>query len=305
MIQMLHRLKSKRGYTIMEMTIVIVIIAIMAGTITANTSSRYNRIREATSTAKDFYTTIQTEFTRFQMFDGPLTMSLSKKYNANPYECVGSANRKYGGLMWYPRAGGNYPMKDNSPQMQQSGIRSDALYWRSSALPIPAGLTIEVHVVNNKILSVDWDYTTAGLFGKQPDEAGLTDEAEINAARSELSAVLQMELDRKMDYKDGYYYARVVYTNDEVTDPYGANWNPELASSASIRAQAVTVEWAAYCRRQFTTADANTYTFRKAYTSNAGEIVGVVGGTAATGSYLGDTGTSFLAVSSDGTEPNI
>ena len=96
----------------------------------------------------------------------------------------------------------------------------------------------------------------------------------------------------------------MVYTNDEVTNPHGANWNPELASSASIRATAVTVEWAAYCRRQFDISDANTYTFRKAYTSNAGEIVGVVGGTAATGSYLGDTGSSFLAVSSDNTEPN-
>lgn len=304
MIQRLHRLKSKRGYTIMEMVIVIAIIAIMTGTITANTSSRLNRIREANSTAQDFYTTIQTEFTRFQMFDGPLTMSLSKKY-ANPYECIGSANRKFGGLMWYPRAGGNYPMLDNSAQMQQSGVRSDALFWRNSALPIPAGITIEVHVVNNKILSVDWDYTTAGLFGKQPDETGLTDPAEINAARSELSAVLQLELDRKMDYKDGYYYARVTYTNDEVTNPTKANWAPENASSASIRASAVTVAWAAYCRRQFNSTDANTYTFRKSYTSNAGEIVGVVGGRAATGSYLGDTGSSFLAVGSDGTEPNV
>ena len=289
----------------LELIIVIAIIAIMTGTITANTSTRVNRIREANSTAMDFYTTIQTEFTRFQMFDGPLTMSLSKKYNANPYDCVGAANRKYGGLMWYPRAGGNYPMKDNSAQMQQSGVRSDALYWRGSALPIPAGITIEVHVVNNKILSVDWAYTTSELFGKQPDEAGLTDEAAINAARSELSAVLQLELDHKMDYSDGYYYARVVYTNDAVTDPHGANWDPTLASSADIRAQAVTVEWAAYCRRQFTTTDAKTYTFRKAYTSNAGEIVGVVGGTAATGSYLGDIGTSFLAVDSDKTEPNL
>ena len=78
MIQRLHKLKSKRGYTMLELIIVIAIIAIMTGTITANTSTRVNRIREANSTAMYFYTTIQTEFTRFQMFDGPLTMSLSK-----------------------------------------------------------------------------------------------------------------------------------------------------------------------------------------------------------------------------------
>lgn len=284
----------------MEMIIVIAILAIMTGTITANTSSRLNRIREANSTAQDFYTTIQTEFTRFQMFDGPLTMSLSKKYNASPDVCMTS--RKYGGMMWYPRAGGNYPVSLDASRMKNAGIESGTsnVDWRNKALPVQAGITIEVHVVNNKILSVDWAYKTADLFGKQPDEAGLTDEADINAARSELSAVLQMELDRKMDYKDGYYYARVVYNNDEAAVPGGCEDGG--ASSASIRAQAVTVEWAAYCRRQFDTADANTYTFRKAYTSNAGEIVGVVGGTAATGSYLGDTGTSFLAVSSDTTE---
>lgn len=292
----------------MEMIIVIAIIAIMTGTITANTSSRLNRIREANSTAQDFYTVIQTEFTRFQMFDGPLTMSLSKRYTDAGLKTVLASDalngRKYGGLLWYPRAGGNYPISNNSTYMTHAGVWDSATRWRNEALPVPAGLTIEVHVENNKILSVDWAYTTAELFGKQPDEAGLTDAADINAARSELSAVLQMELDRKMDYKDGYYYARVTYTNDEVTDPYKANFVLENASSASIRASAVTVAWAAYCRRQFNTTDSNTYTFRKAYTSNSGEIVGVVGGTAATGSYLGDTGSSFLAVSSDTTEPN-
>lgn len=299
MIQKLHRLKNKRGYTMLEMIIVIAILAIMAGTITANTSTRQNRIREALSTATDFYTVIQTEFTRFQMFDGPLTMSLQEKYAENPYNCIGDANRKYGGMMWYPRAGGNYPMKNNSAQMQQSGVRSDALYWRNSALPIPAGITVEVHVKNNKILSVDWDYSTGGLFDKQPDEAGLTDEDAIKEKRSELSAVLQMELDRKMEYKDGYYYARVIYTNDAVTDPHGANWNAELASSASIRASAVTVLWAAYCRGQLTTAN-ETYTFRRAYTSKAGEIVGVVGGEDKnTGAFLGDTGTNFIDVKDD------
>lgn len=277
------------------MVIVIAIIAIMAGTITANTSSRYNRIREANSTAKDFYTTIQTEFTRFQMFDGPLTMSLSKQYNNSPNVAVTS--RKYGGIMWYPRAGGNYPVKNDASKMAAVGVASDRMEWREKALPRPAGITIEVHVVNNKILSVDWDYTSVGLFGKQPDEAGLTDEADINAARSELSAVLQLELDRKMDYKDGYYYARVIYTNTSAAvkgvDPIPGGGG---ASSADIRATPVTVLWAAYCRRQFDSADPNTYSFRKSYTSNVGEIVGVVGGTANTGSYIGDTGTNFIDI---------
>lgn len=284
MIQRLHKLKSKRGYTMLELIVVIAIIAIMAGTITANTSTRLNRIRDANSTAKDFYTTIQTQFTRFQMFDGPLTMSLQKQYANSPN--AGVLNRKYGGMMWYPRAGGNYPVKANEAKMSAAGVASDVMTWRKDALPIPAGITIEVHVVNNKILSVDWDYTTAALFAKELDDA------EDASLRSELSAILQLELDRRMEYKDGYYYARVIYTN---TSAATMGVGDGGASSADIRATPVTVLWAAYCRRQFTGDDA-TYTFRKAYTSNDGEIVGVVGGQMNTGDYLGNTGSSIVDV---------
>lgn len=277
---MLHKLKSRRGYTMMEMIIVIAILAIMAGTISANTSSRYNRIREATSTAQDFYTVIQTEFTRFQMFDGPLTMELQRQYAASPDKGVGT--RRYGGLMWFPRVGGNYPIKPDADKMAAVGVGSDVMTWRNKALPRPAGITIEVHVVNNKILSVDWDYTTAALFAKTLDDA------DDPSLRSELSAVLQLELDRRMEYKDGYYYARIIYTNQEAS-----NLGVDSASSASLRASPVTVLWAAYCRGQFTSDEA-TYTFRKAYTSNAGEIVGIVGGTTYTGDYLGSTGSNIV-----------
>lgn len=287
MIQRLQRLKSKRGYTVLELVIVIAIIAIMTGTIIAGSTTRQSRVREANSTAKDFYTTIQTEFTRFQMFDGPLTMSLQKQYNASPNTAISS--RKYGGMMWFPTVGGNYPLSPNATKMASLHVNSDPLEWRSDGLPPVAGLTIEVHVVNNKILSVDWDYTSAGLFAKGVDEDNDID-------RSELSAVLQLELDRRMEYKDGYYYARVVYVSPAEAIILGTGGEP---SKAQCKATPVYVLWAGYCRSQLT-SDSNTYTFRANYVTNSGQIVGLVGGDvlgAEGGSQiLGAPGTSIIDV---------
>ncbi len=287
MIQRLQRLKSKRGFTVMELVVTIAIIAIMTATIIANSSTRQSRIREANSTAKDFYTTIQTEFTRFQMFDGPLTMSLQKKYNASPNSVVGTGNRQWGGVMWYPLVGGNYPISTDITQMSNLHVNSDAMEWRNEALPAKAGITLEVHVVNNKILSVDWDYTTSGLFAKGIDE-------ESGLDRSELSAVLQMELDRRMEYRDGYYYARVIYSNKTPIDDL------PNATAAQCKAYPVTVLWAAYCREQLTD-NSDTYTFRTSFVTNAGQVVGLVGGDItdpddSTTEELGRPGTSILSV---------
>lgn len=277
MIQRLQRLKNKRGYTMLELILVITILAIMAATILGGSKNRQNRIREATSTAKDFYTTIQTEFTRFQMFDGPLTMTLSHQYNASPNGVVGSGpiNRRFGGVMWFPAVGGNYPILSSTSKMSTLHVNTDRMEWRNEAEPSAAGITIEVHVINNKIQSVDWDYTTSGLFAKSLDET-----------KSELSAVLEMELDKRMEYRDGYYYARVVYNlaNKDCSK-----------TTAECRATPVKILWAAYCRNQIT-ADESTYTFRKDYVSNAGEIVGVIGGTTPTGSFLGSTGSNIVNV---------
>lgn len=290
MIKRLHKLKNKRGYTVLELVVVFAIIAIMTAMIIAGSTTRQSRVREANSTAKDFYTTIQTEFTRFQMYDGPLTITLQKQYNNSPSSAVGNVNRRYGGVMWFPAVGGNYPISSDAERMASLHVNSDAVEWRTEAMPALAGITIEVHVVNNKILSVDWDYTTSGLFAKPLDE-------ENEMVRSELSAVLELELNKRMEYRDGYYYARVIYSNVKpLTDP-----DP---SAAECRAYPVQVLWAAYCREQMTD-DSSTYTFRTNFVTNSGQIVGLVGGNITGGEAgpqnLGAPGTSVLEV----TDPSM
>lgn len=284
MIQRLHRLKNKRGYTMLELMIVIAIIAIMAGTIIAGTTNRQNRVREANATAKDFFTTIQTEFTRFQMFDGPLTMSLQKQYDdANLSNIVNS--KQYGGLMWYPLLGGNYPIVPDADKMAAVGFTGTFNDWRNQAKPPIAGISIEVEVKNNKIMHVDWQYSTSALFAQTTP-----DEDVDGKTRSELSAVLQLELDKRMEYRDGFYYARIIYVSPAgIPSPSGA------ATVGECRSNPVQVLWAAYCRNEIT-SDENTYKFRNNNVTQAGEVVGLVGGKLAGGVDLGTPGTSVLDV---------
>lgn len=81
MIHTLQRLKAKRGFTMIELIVVVGIIAVMLATVLVGTNNRQNRISSANSAAKDFYSALQTEFTNFQMFDGPLTMTLDGVYS--------------------------------------------------------------------------------------------------------------------------------------------------------------------------------------------------------------------------------
>ena len=270
MIRKLQKLKSKRGFTVLELVVVLAIIAIMAGTVLSSSSNRRDRVKDANSTAKDFFVTIQTEFTRFQMFDGPLTMSLQKQYGSN-VDAV-STSAKYGGMMWFPRVGGNYPL--STSQVLDSGWRED--------LPESTGITIEVHVVNNKILNVDWDWTTADLLER-------VDDTQTGDARSELSAVLQLELERRMEYRDGYYYARVAYAA-----PTGSI-DGTGQSPGDYKAKPVNIAWSAYCANQLT-GDENTYTFRTSNVNFNGQIVGIVGGKITDETYAGDPGTNLTTV---------
>ena len=269
MIQRLQKLKSKRGFTVLELVVVLAIIAIMAGTILSSSSNRRDRVKDANSTAKDFFTTIQTEFTRFQMFDGPITMSLQGQYNMDVSSVPTST--KYGGMMWFPRVGGNYPLPKSRV------LTSD---WRNE-LPSSGGITLEIHVVNNKILNVDWDWNTADLFARM-------DDTQTGDARSELSAVLQLELDRRMEYRDGYYYARVAYSAPATT----IDGEP---GPGDYKAKPVNIAWTAYCTRQLT-SDENTYKFRTSNVNFNGQVVGVIGGDMGDGTFAGDPGTSLTEI---------
>ncbi|MDE6728765.1 MAG: type II secretion system GspH family protein [Oscillospiraceae bacterium] len=247
MIRKLQTLKAKRGFTMIELVVVIAIIGIMVSTILVGSNNKRDRIKSANSAAADFYSVIQTQFTNFQMFDGPLTMTLSKQYLSDPAALM--TDERFGGVKYFPALGGNYPfLMDNAPETVEEH-RND--------LPSSAFIAVEVRILNGKVRYVEWANDAEELFEGSSGSKKAT-------SKTELSAVLELGLKDKIELRDGYYYALIYYSA-----PSGVG-----LTMADYKTRSTYVTWAAFTENRIT-GDSSTYTFKTQNTSEAGRIIGV------------------------------
>ena len=262
MIQRLQRLKSKRGFTMIELIVVIAIIAVMAGTVLAGSSGRREKVLEANNTASDFYSAIQAEFIGFQMFDGPITMRLLNE--AYVPQIAIPKNGNFGGLKYYPYAKGNYPCGE---------VPAGEDY--RTAKPKTAHLYVRIYVLGGMLRYVNYANDLANILGMSGS----------GNSTAELCRVLEQEMKERIQYKDGYYYARISYT-----EPTPSSMSSALSPS-DYSAVSVKVDWTAYCSKALTSADADN-TFKAQNVLSNGAICGVH--TANGFTSLGTTGTSFV-----------
>lgn len=258
MIRRLQRLKAKRGFTILELIVVIAIIGIMIGTLLFSSRGKREKIEEANSTASDFYSALQTEFTNFQMFDGPLTMTLNKEY-AKDY--IIAANNEYGGIKYYPAVGGNYPY---------AGVRFVG-EKHDTEVPKTSVLYLKFYVFGGSVRRVNYanDLSTlVSMSGTGNDKA-------------QICLVLKEEMKERMQYKDGYYYARVSYT-----EPYGIS-----LTKYDYRTKPVRVDWTCFMNDPITT-NTNTSTFKSQNWLLKNGVCGVH--TTTDFPTLGTTGTNIM-----------
>lgn len=262
MLKRIHRLKSKRGFTMIEMIVVVGIIAIMVGMVLGSSNTTRDKIKEANQTAADFYSAVQTEFTNLQMFDGPLTMTLNDKYTNN-LSGITSPNGAYNGIKYYPLAGGNYPFNGTlaTGETHETGT------------PKKCELYIEMYCFNGKIRRVNYASTLNALLSYYGD----------GNKGTELCLVLQNELQDRMEYQDGYYYAKISYDPTNVLLKITPTKN-------DFRETPVRVEWTAYCGKEISTASMTT-TFKKQNILRSGSICGVY--YTMSNWTLGETGTVF------------
>ena len=257
MIRFLQKQKSKKGFTIVELIVVIAIIAVMLAMILPAVSSQRARINEARSAAKDFYAAIQTVVNYFSGYEGQL---LSNDSITPPGESVSDANKKKEVVRYYTALQGNYPFDPAYPGTApvELAVPEEEVY-----------MYIMVHAWNNTIQEIRVVSRTKSN-PNQPKN-GMYQLLQQNPAETntEFGLVLAGEIDKRVSFNDGYYYAKVVF--DPGTD------------ADDIGMRTVKVEYTAFCRKAFELAPAdynddymNKLTFGKDYVLNwnGGEVCG-------------------------------
>lgn len=172
MIKKLQKLKRKKGFSMIEAVVVIAVIGILMLVIISNIDNVGSRIKAANSAASNFYVAVQSTFTRYMTYPGWLSPALEEE--SNPM------------IMYYPAANGNYPRP-----------ASDAIVCTDDKYPSPCDLYIELYANNGDVKFVNVDYTLTGLL------------AQSESTTNEFARVLKQEIEKRIDYQNGYYYAHI------------------------------------------------------------------------------------------------
>ncbi len=265
MIRYLQKLKAEKGFTIIELIVVIAIIAVLAAVILPQISSERSRINEARSAARDFYAAIQTTMSKYSTYDG----QLSPKFESD---------NNLGVVRYYPLMGGNYPFDKSYP-----AANTDNDY------PAVTSLYIMVHTRNDTILDVG--AVTRAKANTSADN-GMFQLLKREAAdrNTEFGKLLIGEIDDRVSFNDGWYYARVDFTYKT-----SLTGTPE-----DIKLETVKVAYTAFSRNELPKASGSfdsfvnsTLMFGSDYKLNSGDVCG----TCATWDETNNTQVGFKGTS--------
>lgn len=218
MIKYLQKMKRKKGFTLVELIVVIAILAVMTTVILLNIDNRKTRVKTANTTASNFYVAVQSAFTRYMTYPGPLS-PVFRENNTTPY------------MKYYKGANGNYPYDAAGA----NGINP----LDNENYPSPCSLSIEVKVEKNKIVYVN---CANGVISNVIAKSGSDD-------GSEFGRLLKMEIEKRIEYQNGYYYAKI-------------SCSPKYDATNKIeKMDTVIVDYAAFSYDKLGTGDINNYTF--------------------------------------------
>ncbi len=243
MIQNLQRLRAKKGFTIIELIVVIAIMGVLMAIILPNLTNKRARVNEANSAARDFYAAVQSAMTKYSMYEG----ALSPQYSANP---------KLGDMYYYEKLGGNYPYQKGT---------------EPGDIPYTASMYIEFATKNGAITEV-YTYVAAGTDAGYANGQGLYELCKRSAdcKNTEFGRLLKDAIEDRISYQDGFYYAKV-------------NYKQVLTGTipAKMEAETVKVQYTAYSRTRlpkatgtFTAFQNQNMYFGDDYVLNSGEVMG-------------------------------
>ena len=264
MIRYLQRLKAKKGFTIIELIVVIAIMGVMMAVILPSFMGQRERINAACSAASDFYSAIQTTMTKFSTYDGALSPAFTNTPNL-------------GVIRYYPLMGGNYPY--------------DAVYSPTATdneFPARTSMYIMIHAESDIIQDVA---VVTRANNNTTSDPGMYELLKRNSAdrNTEFGRLLAGEINDRILFDEGYYYAKVEFTP------------PEGADATDMRRYTVKVAYTAYCAKElpvssggFTEFVTSTLMFGNDYRLNwDGQICGTCAHKGDTGLCVGMAGTSL------------
>lgn len=270
MLRFLQRTKARKGFTIIELIVVIAIIAVLSAIILPLLSSENSRIQEARSTAADFYAAVQTVMSKYSLYDGALS----------PAYAVKEESSQPGIVHHYAKMGGNYPYD------KDAGI-TDHEY------PAATSLYIMLHARNDKIETVGVVSRAKSNTTSDPGFFRLLQRNAVDRA-TEFGRLFSAEINDRVTFRDGYYYARV-----DFIPPTNAD---KTINKEEINSETVKVAYAAYTRRELPKAtsgssisdfeNANLY-FGSDFRLNCDEICGTCAPFQSSGNFVGLHGTKL------------
>lgn len=264
MIRFLQRQKSKKGFTIVELIVVIAIIAVLIAVVVPILNNENSRKKEANAAAKDFYSAVQMVMNKYSLYDGDLSVAYTN-------------NKDLGIVRHYATMGGNYPY-DNG-----AGITDHAY-------PAATSLYIMIEAKNDIVRSIGM---VSRAQSKSATDPGLYQLLKRSSSdrNTEFGRLFVGEIDDWIKFQDGFYYARV-----DFVPPLNADGT---LNKTEVNAETVKVVWTAYTRTELPSAagaNATDYTNKNLYFGNFnklnnGTVCGVCAPVNSVGVKVGDKGT--------------